>query len=102
MFMNTEVTVLLFRDCFGAARITGERYQALMDAGIRFDDMRYGLVSTSPLVSEWKPGTEFQYTGNMSDCQAVLLFEDLVATMTLIVEYNTYDKWHFYIVRKRI
>ena len=97
-----EQNILLIRDCFDAARITGERYQALVGAGIRFDDMLYGFTSASPLVPGWKPGTEFQHTGkNASEYPAATLIGDLVSSMPVTVEYNTYGTWHFYVVRKR-
>ena len=96
-----EQNILIIHDCFDAARITGERYQALVEAGMRFDDMLYGFTSASPLVPGWKPGTEYPSGTVPSECPAADLIRDLLATMPVIVDYNTYDKWHFYIVRKR-
>ena len=96
-----EQNLLIFRDCFDAARSTGERYQALMEAGVRFDDMLYGFASASPLVPGWKPGTEYQFKGNPNDCPMAILINGLASAMPVIVEYNTFNRWHFYIVRKR-
>lgn len=91
-----EQYTILFRDRFDAARITGERYQDLEDAGISFDGMLFGIASLQCLDTLWKPGTDFSEScyGDKSPSVDVL---DRLVMSGMTVRYNTFGEWHFYI-----
>jgi hypothetical protein len=91
-----EQYIILFRDRFDAARITGTRYQELEQAGIAFDGMLFGIASLQCLDSGWEPGTEFSDECFGDGSPAVDVF-DRVALSGMTMRYNTFGEWHIYI-----
>ena len=91
-----EQYIILFRDRFDAARITGARYQEIEQAGISFDGMLFGMASLQCLDSQWEPGTEFSNERTRDRSPAV----DVLGSMSMAgmtMRYNTFGEWHIYI-----